>query len=106
MGYKVFGWINGDWCDVGTFPSKKKAEKYIEGEDPSKFQIVKEQETTEDEVFNNAKRAINKRFKCFDKNCPCTNLDYCKFGNGGTFNCYQCKADEFYNGYIQAIKDL
>lgn len=53
-----------------------------------------------------AVEAIRKHYNCQGK-YPCCDFAYCQFGDGEntSFDCGMCGADEFYEGYIQALKD-
>jgi len=53
-----------------------------------------------------AVEAVRKHYNCKEK-YPCIEFDNCIFGNGvnNSYNCGECGADEFYKGYMQALKD-
>lgn len=68
------------------------------------------------ELNKRAVEAVRKHYNCKDKYpcmafdyCiyPCIEFDYCIFGNGinNSYNCGECGADEFYKGYMQALKN-
>lgn len=58
------------------------------------------------ELNKDAVKAIREHYNCQGK-YPCIEFDYCQFGKGGntSYDCCECGADEFYAGYVCAIKD-
>lgn len=66
------------------------------------------------ELNKDAVKAIHDYYSCQGRKIPfgkykypCIVFDYCKFGKGSnnSYDCCDCGADEFYEGYIRAIKD-
>lgn len=61
---------------------------------------------TRKELNKDAIKAIRKHYNCQGE-YPCEYLDCCRFceGSNTSYDCCECGADEFYEGYIRAIKD-
>ena len=64
------------------------------------------------ELNKDAAKAIREHYDCQGRKSwkceyPCSEFNYCQFGNGHnpSYNCGECGSDEFYEGYIRAIKD-
>ena len=59
-----------------------------------------------EELNKDAIKAIRERYNCQGE-YPCEYIDCCQFcgGNNTSYDCCECGADEFYEGYIRAIKD-
>lgn len=53
-----------------------------------------------------AVKAIHKNYGCYGL-YPCAERDYCRFcgGHSSAYDCGECGADDFYEGYIQALLD-
>lgn len=59
------------------------------------------------DLNRDAVKAIRKHYNCQGK-YPCREFDCCQFGNGRntSYDCCECGADEFYEGYIGALNDM
>lgn len=57
-------------------------------------------------IEERAKEAIHNHYAC-NGEYPCSSFDYCKFGSckNTAYNCEECGADEFENGYHIGCKD-
>lgn len=58
------------------------------------------------ELNKDAVNAIREHYNCQGK-YPCENFDCCQFGRGcnTSYDCSECGADDFYEGYLRAVKD-
>lgn len=58
------------------------------------------------ELNKDAVKAIREYYNCQGK-YPCRYFDSCQFGDGynTSYDCCECGADAYYEGYIRAIKD-
>lgn len=58
------------------------------------------------ELNKDAVKAIREHYNCQGE-YPCREFAHCQFGKGcnTSYDCRECGADEFYEGYIRAIKD-
>lgn len=59
-----------------------------------------------EELNKDAVKAVREHYNCQGK-YPCREFTHCQFGKGcnTSYDCCECGADEFYEGYIRAIKD-
>lgn len=66
------------------------------------------------ELNKDAVKAIHEYYGCHGRKNPfgkyeytCSEFNYCQFGDGcnPSYDCGECGANEFYEGYIRAIKD-
>ena len=66
---------------------------------------LKRQQTLEKEEEEAAREAIHAHYNCNGK-YPCGKRDYCEYCNGHNtaFDCCECGADEFKEGFIAGVK--
>lgn len=57
-----------------------------------------------DGLNKQAVESVRSYYNC----CNCSLSKYCRFGGGKdtSWDCNECTADEYYDGYIQALNDL
>ena len=58
-----------------------------------------------EQIEKEAKQAIHEYYNCNGK-YPCINKDYCMYYNGHntSYDCDECGADNFYEGFIKGAK--
>ena len=51
--------------------------------------------------------AVRRNYNCYGRH-GCLEAENCVFGSGcnTAFDCCECGADEFYEGYLEAVKDM
>ena len=57
-------------------------------------------------IERKAIEAVHRHYSCYGK-YRCLHVDYCRFGTGmnNAYDCCECGADEFHEGYLQGAKD-